>query len=375
MSYDASVRRDTPLALKLKARIVAEGPIRVDEYIEACLYDASHGYYVNREAIGARGDFITAPEISQIFGELIGLWCVAVWDEMGRPTPFNLVEFGPGRGTLMRDALRAMRLRPAILAAVRVNLLDTSAAFTAQQRAALADLPVPIAWPGKLVHAADPTLPAIIIANEFLDTTPIEQFVRTANGWATRRVGLDCDGALAFTTSADCPAPAARQLEQRFPTTRQGEVCELYSLDHDFAVAILQLPARVAALILDYGHMRSSPGDTLQAVRGHVHEHPLTSPGEADVTTKVDFQQATESLGSSRILVDGPVTQAEFLGALGIVERASTLMAANPAKAMEIETAVARLMSPAGMGGRFKALGLRSADLPPLPGLPPGRRR
>ena len=366
--YDQNVRRDTPLALKLKDRIRRDGPLRVDQYLEACLHDASHGYYVNKAVLGTRGDFVTAPDISQVFGELIGLWCVATWQQMGEPAAFNLVEFGPGRGTLMRDALRALRIRPKILQAARVVLLDTSGPLKDQQKSALADAGVPVSWPGKLVHAGEPNLPAIMIGNEFLDTEPIEQFVRLENGWAIRTVGLDAQGQLTFAIDQNNPVNAARDLDRRFPSARAGDICELYSMDHDVLYALLQVPSQVAALFIDYGHPQSLPGDTLQATRAHHYEHPLTSPGEADITAQVDFAQITDTLTSPNTAIDGPITQAEFLGRLGIIERASKLMSANPAKAGEIEAGVARLLAPSGMGSRFKVLGVRSARLPVLPG-------
>lgn len=368
MTYDPDARRETPLALKLKQRIRREGPIRVDQYLEACLHDATHGYYSNKAAIGARGDFITAPEISQVFGELIGAWCVAVWHQMGRPSPFNLVEFGPGRGTMMRDALRAMRVRPEILAAVHLVLIESNTTLKQTQRETLSVAGVPIAWAGKLVYATDSSLPAIILANEYIDTEPVEQFVRLAGHWAVRTVGLDANTDLSFMTDSACSAYAVQELDRRFSGAKPGDVCELYSFEHDFVDALFNQPVLVSALIIDYGHTQSGPGDTLQAVRAHAPEHPLTSPGEADLTAQVDFAQVLDALRSDKIAVDGPVTQAEFLGSLGIIERASHLMAANPIKAGEIEMAVARLMAPNGMGARFKAIGLRTAGLPPLPG-------
>jgi NADH dehydrogenase [ubiquinone] 1 alpha subcomplex assembly factor 7 len=366
--YDPNARRDTPLALKLKERIQRDGPIRIDQYLEACLYDASHGYYVNKAAIGAKADFITAPEISQTFGELIGLWCVATWQQMGSPAAFNLVEFGPGRGTLMRDALRATRLRPEIRNAARVVLIETNATLKDAQRELLSGEDVPVSWCGKLVYANEPELPAIILANEFLDTEPIEQFVRSNTGWSIRTVGLDASGNLVFQTGPECDESTASDLDRRFSAARPGDICEVHSPAHDFGAAILSLPSRFAALMFDYGHMQSAPGDTLQAIRGHRYEHPLTSPGEADVTAQVDFAQISETFNSSRTAIDGPITQAEFLGRLGIIERASKLMSANPAKAGEIEAGVARLMAPTGMGSRFKAIGVRSSGLPTLPG-------
>ena len=369
MSYDENERRDTPLALKLKEQIRKSGPMPVDRYLFHCLYgapDGTSGYYANRPVIGSSGDFITAPEISQVFGELIGLWCVAVWEQMGSPAAFNLIEFGPGRATLMCDLLRAARVRPAMLAAVRVHLLDASGPLMEQQRARLAATGVPIFWPGKFYRADDPNLPAIVIGNEFLDTEPIEQFVRTQHGWAIRSVGLNDDGSLIFVKCGDCDQALARELDQEFPAARLGDIGELYSAEHDFQDALKQ-PKTMAGLFFDYGHTQSGIGDTLQAVRDHRYEHPLCSPGEADLTAQFDF--AAFSRAQSRIrAVDGPITQAEFLGRLGIMERASKLMAANPARAGEIEAGVMRLMAPNGMGTRFKAIGIRSPDVPKLPG-------
>ena len=368
LPYDPGARRDTPLALKLKERIRGDGRLRIDQYVEACLHDASDGYYAGKAAIGAEADFITAPEISQIFGELIGLWCAAVWEQMGSPPAFNLVEFGPGRGTLMKDALRAMNVRPKMKAAARAVLIETSTTLKKVQHEALGGERVPVSWPQKLVYTAEPDLPAIFIGNEFLDTEPIEQFVRLENGWAVRCVGLDERGDLAFQTGNRCAPDVALMLDQRFAGARSGDICEIYSLDHNFVDALLHRPIRFCALLIDYGHTQSAPGDTLQAVRGHRYEHPLTSPGEADVTAQVDFAQIVEALPARTVAVDGPATQAEFLGRLGIIERASKLMSANPAKAGEIEAGVARLMAPGGMGTRFKVIGLRSPGLPALPG-------
>ena len=369
MNYDETERRDTPLARNLKEQIAKSGPIPVDRYLVQCLHGAPSGpsgYYANRPVIGASGDFITSPEISQVFGELIGLWCVAVWQQMGSPTAFNLIEFGPGRGTLMRDVLRAAKVRPQMLAAVRVHLLDTSAGLIEQQRKLLAVSNAPVFWPGKFHRAEDPHLPAIVIGNEYLDTEPIEQFMRTQHGWAIRSVGLDGQRRLAFVTGGACDQALARDLDAQFPTARPGDIGEWYRAAPDFQNALNQ-PQTIAGLFFDYGHMQTSVGDTLQAVRNHRHEHPLCSPGEADLTAQVDFAAFSRSQNKVRA-VDGPTTQAEFLGRLGIVERATKLMAANPARAGEIEAGAMRLMAPNGMGTRFKAIGIRSRNLATLPG-------
>lgn len=344
MSYDPEARRDTPLARKLKERIRCEGPLSVDEYMDACLHDPEHGYYVKQPAIGRDGDFITAPEISQVFGELIGLWSAVVWQQMGSPAGVNLVELGPGGGTLMRDALRAARKMPGFLDAIDVHLVDTNAKLIERQRETLTGRSRPATWHASL--SSIPGGPSIVIANEFLDTVPATQWIDGSE----RRVALDAAIRLVFS-----------------PET--GDIYEHQNHNHLIAGLARQANEKpFAALFIDYGHVTTAPGDTFQALRAHHPEHPLTSPGEADLTVHVDFAAFATSAQTAALAVDGPITQGEFLGRLGIVERASHLMSANPAKAGEIEFAVARLIAPQGMGSRFKVIGLRSPNLPKLPG-------
>jgi NADH dehydrogenase [ubiquinone] 1 alpha subcomplex assembly factor 7 len=344
MTYDPDARRDTPLALKLKDRIRRGGPISVAEYMQACLQDPEHGYYVRQPAIGRDGDFITAPEISQVFGELLGLWAAVVWQQMGSPPRLNLIELGPGRGTLMRDCLRAARKVSGFCDALSIHLVESNALLIERQRAALNELGHPISWHATLDLVSNG--PAIVIANEFLDTLPVSQFV---NG-STRRVTLDPADRLAFQPEA-------------------GDVLE--QQHHGAVIESLCTRAKaepVAALFVDYGHVSTAPGETLQALRHHHPEHPLCSPGEADLTVHVDFAAFAATSRTAGLAVDGPISQGEFLGRLGIVERASHLMNANPARAAEIELGVARLIAPQGMGSRFKAIGVRSPNLPKLPG-------
>lgn len=386
MAYDPEARRDTPLALKLKEYIRANGPLSLKDFMAACLMDPEHGYYTGKTAIGAGGDFTTAPEISQVFGELIGLWSAVVWRQMGSPERLNLVELGPGRGTMMRDALRAAAKAPGFLDAVHVVLIEPSPTLRAIQAETLKGLSVPVLHPSGPRHPGYADRHAtIILANEMLDCLPIDQVQWGADGglppmkWRRRTVELDAAGRLAFglgeggALRADTPS--------RLPAPRPGDILEQrdpFAIIGDIVVPAWTSP--VAALLIDYGHVESGYGDTLQAVRNHAYEHPLTSPGEADLTAQVDFAAFVASVsehnarpGAVQLVVDGPVTQAEFLGSLGIVERASRLMAANPARAAEIETAVARLMAAPGMGSRFKAIGIRRPDLPPLPGFPMDR--
>ncbi len=369
MSYDPDLRRDTPLALKLKACIRSEGPITVGQYMEACLHDEDLGYYRTQRAIGADGDFITAPEISQIFGELIGLWCVVAWQQMGSPAAFNLVEIGPGRGTLMRDALRAASLSPDFMAAVSVQLIEPNAVLRQIQAETLVSAPVPITY---LAMGDYPKNPTIFIANEVLDCIPIDQIVFAAGPDGAvapfeRTVELGAAGALHFGIGRKIEPPAQRVVQ----SPQVGDIWEggrSRLMFEGMARAYANTP--LAALFIDYGYDSSCIGDTLQAVRNHGYEHPLTAPGEADLTAHVNFAQVREAVTRAGLAIDGPITQSEFLGSLGIVQRASKLMAANPTKAGEIEAGVARLMAPNGMGTRFKAIGLRSRGLPPLPGFP-----
>lgn len=376
MTYDPEARRDTPLALKLKERIRREGPITVADYMQACLHDPEHGYYRKMPAIGAGGDFVTAPEISQVFGELIGLWCAVVWQQMGSPEVVHLVELGPGRGTMMRDALRAARVLPGFLKAARVHLVESNTALREVQRATLRTAGLDVTWHDEVWSAlgtcgAIPSGPTIVLGNEFLDAFAIGQFVFRDGHWHERSVGLGPDGSLMFVDGS-IDVEFSPVLGKAY-TPQDGDIHERNGDAVTFAGSLAQVAEVVpmAALLLDYGHLRGQVGETLQSVLRQAAVSPLLAPGEADLTAQVDFEMfAMCCEHGGACIVDGPVTQAEFLGSLGIVERASRLMAANPARAGEIEAGVARLIAPNAMGSRFKAIGIRSASLPPLPGFP-----
>lgn len=366
MIPDGSPRRPTPLADELAARIGLHGPLSVAEYMETCLHDPVHGYYRKSRAIGRAGDFITAPEISQVFGELVGLWCAVVWRQLGEPPFLRLVELGPGRGTLMRDALRAARSVAGFRGALRVHLVESNATLAALQRTALESEDIPMSWSGE-VDATAGAGPTIVIANEFLDTLPIAQWVLRGGRWLTRCVGLDGTGRLAFVDGEPVADPDRPQ--EIALRARDGDVFETRAPAlEDFAARLAALGAPLVALFIDYGHVEPALGNTLQAIRAHRYHDPLSAPGEADLTAQVDFAAVAAAMRRRGLACDGPATQAEFLGALGAAERASHLMAANPAKAAQIEAAVARLMAPGGMGTRFHAVGVRSGGVAPLPG-------
>jgi NADH dehydrogenase [ubiquinone] 1 alpha subcomplex assembly factor 7 len=361
-------RRQTPLARELAREIAATGSISIHGYMERCLCDPQHGYYTTRSGIGQDGDFTTAPEISQVFGELIGLWCAVVWQQMGAPARVNLVELGPGRGALIADALRAARILPGFLDAIDLHLCEINPAFRDLQADKLKKLDPPIeanwhdAWPS---HRSQPT---IVIANEFLDTVPGSQWTQDPVGeWQEIRIGLDDKGSLAFIQEHgqppfhDDPAlPPLPEIGAVFTHTNFKKLAGQLSVQ--------SVDAPLAALFIDYGHTSTAWGDTLQAVRGHQIEEPLCSPGEADLSLAIDFAAFKRAVERAGLSTDGPIMQAEFLGQLGITERASKLMAANPARANEIETAILRLMSSPGMGNRFQAVGVRSQTLGALPG-------
>jgi SAM-dependent MidA family methyltransferase len=357
----------TPLARVLAERIAREGPIPVRDYMAACLHDPEHGYYRTRRAIGAGEDFITAPEISQVFGELIGLWSVVVWQQLGSPSRVRLVELGPGRGTLMRDALRAARAVPAFLDAVDVVLVEPNPALQEIQREVLGDSQVPIRWFQDLQTAAPDVAgtATILIANEILDVVPVTQFQRTDAEWLERSVGLNDLGCLVFGLT-----PLSGTPPENAHDARPGDIIERRDA-REVIDALRQIADRgpLAALFIDYGYEGPAVGDTLQAMRAQGYEDPLAAPGTVDLTAHVDFSAFAADARAAGLSVDGPRPQATFLGALGIVERTSRLMTVNPAAAPSLEAATARLMAPTGMGTLFKVIGVRGQSVPPLPGL------
>ena len=355
----------TALKRELKNLIATEGPLTVARYMALCLGHPRHGYYTTRDPFGAGGDFTTAPEISQMFGELIGLWAVETWRALGAPDRLRLIELGPGRGTLMADLLRAARVAPAFLAAVDVHLVETSPVLRARQQSILRAAPVPVAWHERASDA--PEGPAVVIANEFFDALPVRQFVKTGQGWRERLVGLDDRGELAFGLA---PEPEPRLKKTAAP---QGAVLEWA----EAAMAVAEtLAHRVAtqggaALVVDYGDSGPAFGDTLQAVRRHAFADPLAEPGEADLTVHVDFDQLGRAARAGGARPFGPMAQGDFLRALGIEARAAALKArATPDQSAGIDAALQRLAGDGAgdMGALFKVFAFAHPDLAMLPG-------
>ncbi len=350
------------LSRYLSDLILHDGPISISTYMELALAHPEFGYYMTRDPLGRAGDFTTSPEISQMFGELLGLWCVDMWNKLGSPSRFTLAELGPGRGTLMADALRAAALVPAFGDAANVAFVEMSPTLKEEQQKN-----VPIAtWYSRLDELPD--TPLIVIANEFFDALPIKQFQRTEQGWCERHIGLapenDPSGT-PFRFGLTESLIANQMLPEALRAAPIGAIAEVCPLGE---MIIGQLASRIsankgAAIIIDYGHVQSAPGDTLQAMKKHKFVDVLDTPGEADITAHVDFANlAAKAIGCS---VSGPVEQGAFLTALGIDARAARLKAqATPDQADDVEASLRRLTDDDAMGKLFKVMALSSPGVP-----------
>ena len=339
----------TPLRRLIADEIGACGPMTLARYMDLCLLHPDHGYYATRDPFGAAGDFTTAPEISQMFGELIGLWLAQTWLDQGRPAPFTLAELGPGRGTLMADARRAMAVVPGLAEASQIHLIEASAHLRKAQTSKL----------GAVRHtdaAADlPQAPLFLIANEFFDALPIHQFQRGPNGWSERLIGLQGD-LLVFGLGPPLRISAPGE---------QGEIIE--SCPSALPI-ITEIASRIAefggaALIVDYGGWNGR-GDTFQSVKSHLPVDPFAGPGTADLTAHVDFARLA-AVAQAQGCHTGYTTQGQFLTELGIAMRASKLEQAGDSGAT---SAAHRLTDPGQMGSLFKALAIWPKTAPPPAG-------
>jgi SAM-dependent MidA family methyltransferase len=359
----------TPLEAEIRRMIAVDGPISVATFMALCLGHPAHGYYTTRDPFGRAGDFITAPEISQMFGELIGLWAAAVWQTMGTPARLALVELGPGRGTLMADALRAVRVVPAFAAALDVHLVETSPVLQRRQQETLGGIDIPLAWHRDLADIPD--FPLIIIANEFFDALPVHQAVKTPSGWHERMVGIGPDGRLAFALHPDPMPGFGALMPDAVAREPAGAVYEWRPADVATDIARRVVNRGGAALAVDYGHVESAAGETLQAVGRHGFADPLASPGEVDLTAHVDFAALARTAQAAGAQVHGPLSQGEFLRRLGIEARAAALRAkATAAQGAEIDVALARLTGAGreAMGKLFKAIAFADPKSGALPG-------
>ncbi|MBR1272363.1 class I SAM-dependent methyltransferase [Bradyrhizobium sp. AUGA SZCCT0222] len=359
----------SPLQSEIRKLIQSSGPMPVWRYMELCLMHPDHGYYVSRDPLGREGDFTTAPEVSQMFGELLGLWAASVWRAIGSPPALRLVELGPGRGTMMADALRALRVLPPLYQSLSTHLVEINPVLREKQSATLSGVRN-LSWHDSIDDV--PEGPAVIFANEYFDVLPIHQVVKRETGWHERVIKLDDGGKLVFA-AADEPTPRFEVLLP--PLVRAAPIGAVFEWRPD--AEIMKIARRVreqdgAALIIDYGHLRSDAGDTFQAIARHSFTDPLKNPGQADVTAHVDFQalvRAAEDMGAR---THGPVTQGEFLKRLGIETRALTLMGkTTPEVSADISNALKRLTDSGrgGMGSMFKVLAITEPHLTSVAGL------
>ncbi|KAB0679805.1 class I SAM-dependent methyltransferase [Aureimonas leprariae] len=360
----------TPLGERIAALISREGPITVERYWKMALFDPDHGYYATRDPFGRGGDFTTAPEISQMFGELVAAWLLAAWRALGTPRPFVLAEIGPGRATLMVDILRTLRrLDTGCLGAARIALVETSDRLAMLQSERLAPFDLPIRHTKRIEDVE--ALPLLLVANELFDAVAIRQFVAGADGWRERRVAVR-DERLAFVDAA--PEPEALPFLARLGSPPDGSVFEASPLRVRIAGTIAERIVRHggAALMIDYGHAEPGFGDTLQAVRAHAYSDPLAEPGLADITSHVDFAALAARFRHAGASVAPIATQGDFLLALGLRERAAALGRAASKAERETIVAAARRLAGSGdgeMGELFKVLVAASQPLP-LPPFP-----
>ncbi len=352
----------TPLKDHFIKRIEAAGPMTLAAYMGECLMHPAHGYYQQQAVFGAEGDFTTAPEVSQMFGEMIGLWLADRWTKMDRPNPVNLIELGPGRGTLMADILRAVSPVEDFSAALQVHFVEAST----QLRAAQAEKVPNAQWHDTLAHV--PEGPSLIIANEFFDALPIHQYEKTGGKWVERMVGC-IDGDLAMV-GGPC-GPQFSLIDEAIKAGPEGSIAEACPA----ALSIIgDISERLnthggAALVVDYGYRKTAAGDTFQAMQKHAYVDPFTAPGEADLTAHVNFELLKAAATEKGLRAFGPAMQGMFLMAIGLGARAQVLAGqGDEAFSASILSDLKRLTAIDQMGTLFKVLALQPHELAPPPG-------
>ena len=352
----------THLEEKLISTIKADGPISVEQYMQNCLGDPEFGYYMGKDPFGRGGDFVTAPEVSQMFGEAIGVWLATAWLMMGKPKKVNLVELGPGRGTLMVDMLRASKVVEEFADAIEVHMVEMSPALRKLQGEALKGVPVDVHWHQRFEQV--PAGPCLIVANEFFDALAIRQIVRDGDKWYERMVEVDESDNLTIGVS-DEPLTRA-EIPGWARDCEDGSIAEISP--QRFAMAE-RIGSHVrknggAGLIVDYGHAMSFAGDTFQAVRKHKFVDVLHRPGQSDLTSHVDFQALAEGFEAGGASVHGPRTQRGFLIAMGLREREASLRKnARARERIMLSRQAERLVGEKQMGNLFKVLAITDGTL------------
>lgn len=372
MSAEDDFRPAEQLAEQLRERIRSEGPLPVSVFMTEALLDPMAGFYATKDPLSAGGDFVTAPEISQMFGELLGLWAAEVWGQMGAPDPVRLIEVGPGTGRMMSDVLRAARAAPGFLDSASLHLIEASAALKMVQGRTLASAPLQARWESGLDTVA--AGPSIILGNEYLDCMPIRQAIRHKGVWRERVVGLSPDGSERFIFGLG-PHLSKADISEIAPDLREAEDGTLVELRLADASVIDQIAARFKAhpgyaIFIDYGSDGPEAGDTLQALKAHEKVDPLAAPGTADLTAWVDFDRIARLARNAGLDVYGIGRQGDFLKGLGIEARAAALARTqDEAGQARIARQLHRLTARDEMGELFKVIAICSPGLPPAPGL------
>ena len=344
----------TPLKKRIIKHIKTSGSLPLAEYMHWCMADPKDGYYANQEAIGSKGDFITAPEISQMFGEMIGIWAVEAWEALGKPSPFNLVELGPGKGTLMSDLLRIGNAVPEFLKAAQVQMIETSEKLIETQKEILGDYDI-ISWHKSIKDI--PNQPSIIIANEFLDVLPVRQYIKTGNKWREHAINVNEADELVWTLGTGILDMGS--LPKNADKEPEGAVFEISTIREAFVANTSELlkESSGAALFIDYGYSKTDFGDTVQAMRAHGYTDILKDPGMADLTAHVDFEALSNTAKEAGMIAKPIIPQGEFLLGKGLIERAGQLGHQQSPEIQEQLTQQAeRLALPDEMGELFKTL-------------------
>jgi SAM-dependent MidA family methyltransferase len=355
----------TPLELKIRDLVNVNGPISVADYFALCLADPEHGYYKTKEPFGHEGDFITAPEISQLFGEMLGIYLVQSWQKHMPKGPIRLVEIGPGRGTLMADALRVVsQAQNAYLNQLTIHMVETSPRLREKQADTLSAYKDKITWHDTFEDVPDGF--ALLVANELFDAIPIRQFVKTDTGFRERMVTVEADDQLNFTVGVAGINPDL--LPENHKTQPLGTIYELAPARANVMASIASRLSEQggSALVIDYGFNAAGFGDTLQAIRKHDYDHPLANPGIADLTSHVDFETLMHVSHAAGSHIHGVMHQGDFLVGLGLLQRAGALgHNKDHATQQEIRSAVERLAGEGqgNMGELFKVLAISGAPI------------
>lgn len=356
------------IAGRIADRIRHGGPVSVAAFMTEAMFDPREGFYATRNPIGAGEDFITAPAVSQMFGELIGLWCGQVWMDMGQPPDFQLVELGPGTGQMMSDVIRAGRAVPGFMDAAQIHLIEASPALKMVQGRTLTPMGVEIGWLDRIEDI--PPGPAILLGNEFLDCLPMRQAVKQKGQWHERLIGLtEAGDGFCFVMGPQLGTDAGL-VPERLRAAPDGTLVELRPGDRQVVDHLAQRFADHPghALFIDYGPAQSEAGDTFQAVHQHQKADPLEAPGMADLTARVDFEQLAHFARSGGLDVAGPALQGDWLRAMGLEVRAAALIGQAPELKTKIARQVMRLSEPGQMGELFKVMAISAQGLPKPPG-------